>query len=76
MTYRVLDGRLSEKEKFSIVEQFNEDKKIQVLLMTTQVGGLGLNFADVVCSYMSDISIKHRVCCLLFVFYADDSFGA
>ena len=31
------------KKRFSIVQRFNSDPTIEVLLLTTHVGGLGLN---------------------------------
>ena len=37
-----LDGSVPANERFGIVRQFNEDASIDVLLLTTQVGGLGL----------------------------------
>ena len=33
----------SPKERLDIVNKFNEDSLIKVLILTTQVGGLGLN---------------------------------
>ena len=33
----------SGKQRFEIVEQFNNDSSIDVMIMTTAVGGLGLN---------------------------------
>ena len=45
-----LDGNTPAKERGNIVHQFNSDPTISVLLLTTKVGGLGLNLssADVV----------------------------
>lgn len=43
VTYLRLDGSVSPANRFAIVEKFNSDPSIDVLLLTTQVGGLGLN---------------------------------
>lgn len=43
VTYLRLDGSVSPGSRFEIVEKFNSDPSIDVLLLTTQVGGLGLN---------------------------------
>lgn len=43
VTYLRLDGSVSSGSRFEIVEKFNNDPSIDVLLLTTQVGGLGLN---------------------------------
>lgn len=43
VTYARLDGSITSAEKrFSIVQRFNADPSIDVLLLTTSVGGLGL----------------------------------
>ena len=34
------------RQRFGIVEQFNSDPTIQALLLTTHVGGLGLNLTS------------------------------
>lgn len=34
---------MESKKRFSIVQRFNSDPTIEVLLLTTHVGGLGLN---------------------------------
>eukprot|EP00492_Amphilonche_elongata_P005035 TRINITY_DN591_c0_g1_i1.p1 TRINITY_DN591_c0_g1~~TRINITY_DN591_c0_g1_i1.p1 ORF type:complete len:113 (-),score=25.42 TRINITY_DN591_c0_g1_i1:179-517(-) len=41
--YRVLHGGLDEKERFKAAQEFNNDPTIDILLMTTRAGGLGLN---------------------------------
>lgn len=41
-TYRRLDGQTAQHQRAAIVRQFNEDPTIDVLLLTTSVGGLGL----------------------------------
>ncbi|DBA67496.1 TPA: hypothetical protein ACH3X2_001776 [Trebouxia sp. C0005] len=45
-----LDGSVEAKKRFSLVQRFNSDPTIEVLLLTTHVGGLGLNLtsADIV----------------------------
>lgn len=43
VTYMRLDGRTEPRSRQTIVRKFNEDPSIDVLLLTTKVGGLGLN---------------------------------
>lgn len=43
VTYLRLDGSIPPATRIEIVEKFNSDPSIDVLLLTTQVGGLGLN---------------------------------
>jgi TATA-binding protein-associated factor len=43
LQYLRLDGKVPPDTRHSIVEQFNTDDNIKVLLLTTKVGGLGLN---------------------------------
>lgn len=43
VTYLKLDGSIPTNQRQSIVERFNNDPSIDVLLLTTQIGGLGLN---------------------------------
>ncbi|XP_060811361.1 TATA-binding protein-associated factor 172 isoform X2 [Bombus pascuorum] len=43
VTYLRLDGSVQTTQRHSIVTRFNADPSIDVLLLTTQVGGLGLN---------------------------------
>jgi TATA-binding protein-associated factor len=38
-----LDGSVPPGDRFAIVKRFNSDPSIDILLLTTQVGGLGLN---------------------------------
>lgn len=38
-----LDGTVAPSERFGIVKKFNSDPSIDILLLTTQIGGLGLN---------------------------------
>lgn len=43
VTYMRLDGDVNQYDRFSLVEKFNSDPTIDVLLLTVSVGGLGLN---------------------------------
>ncbi|EGV62123.1 hypothetical protein CANTEDRAFT_125677 [Yamadazyma tenuis ATCC 10573] len=43
VTYMRLDGSTDPRDRQKIVRKFNEDPSIDVLLLTTKVGGLGLN---------------------------------
>lgn len=43
VTYMRLDGSTDPRDRQKIVRNFNEDPSIDVLLLTTKVGGLGLN---------------------------------
>ncbi|RSH82478.1 TATA-binding protein-associated factor mot1 [Apiotrichum porosum] len=43
VTYMRMDGATDPRKRHAIVETFNNDPKIDVLLLTTSVGGLGLN---------------------------------
>lgn len=43
VTYMRLDGSVESRDRQSVVKKFNEDPSIDVLLLTTKVGGLGLN---------------------------------
>ncbi|OCT71624.1 TATA-binding protein-associated factor 172 [Xenopus laevis] len=43
VTYLRLDGTIPAGQRHSIVSRFNNDPSIDVLLLTTHVGGLGLN---------------------------------
>lgn len=43
VTYMRLDGSVPGANRQDIVEKFNKDPSIDCLLLTTQVGGLGLN---------------------------------
>lgn len=43
ITYLRLDGSVHPNARQSIVNRFNDDPSIDVLLLTTQIGGLGLN---------------------------------
>lgn len=43
ITYLKLDGSVPTNQRQSIVSRFNNDPSIDVLLLTTKIGGLGLN---------------------------------
>merc|ERR1719288_89745 len=43
VSYLRLDGNVPVAQRHSIVSKFNNDPSIDVLLLTTSVGGLGLN---------------------------------
>ncbi|CAF0894772.1 unnamed protein product [Didymodactylos carnosus] len=43
VTYLRLDGSMSACERFNTVQKFNSDPSIDILLLTTHIGGLGLN---------------------------------
>eukprot|EP01018_Ginkgo_biloba_P007683 Gb_19667 [translate_table: standard] len=46
VTYLRLDGSVEPARRFDIVKAFNSDPTIDVLLLTTHVGGLGLNLTS------------------------------
>ncbi|CAJ1978258.1 unnamed protein product [Sphenostylis stenocarpa] len=46
ITYLRLDGSVAPEKRFEIVKAFNSDPTIDVLLLTTHVGGLGLNLTS------------------------------
>lgn len=43
VTYMRLDGSVDPRDRQKVVKRFNEDPSIDCLLLTTKVGGLGLN---------------------------------
>lgn len=43
LKYLRLDGRVPARRRYAIAEEFNRNDEIKVLLLTTRVGGLGLN---------------------------------
>lgn len=43
LQYLRLDGRVPEKQRSAVVDRFNQDPDVRILLLTTKVGGLGLN---------------------------------
>jgi hypothetical protein len=43
VSYLRLDGSVPASSRHALVTMFNNDPSIDVLLLTTQVGGLGLN---------------------------------
>ncbi|XP_075506033.1 TATA-binding protein-associated factor BTAF1-like isoform X1 [Primulina tabacum] len=46
ITYLRLDGSIQPEKRFEIVKAFNSDPTIDALLLTTHVGGLGLNLTS------------------------------
>lgn len=45
-TYLKMDGSTSIKSRQTIVDRFNHDDKIDIFLLTTRVGGLGINLVS------------------------------
>ena len=43
VSYLRLDGTVAPSDRFNVVKKFNSDPSIDILLLTTQIGGLGLN---------------------------------
>merc|ERR1719199_473813 len=43
VSYLRIDGDVDAVERFNVVQKFNADPTIDVMLLTTSVGGLGLN---------------------------------
>lgn len=43
LSYLRLDGNVEASKRYSLVKQFNDDPSIDVLLLTTSIGGVGLN---------------------------------
>lgn len=41
--FMFLDSSLNGQQRFEAVEKFNSDSSVRVMIMTTAVGGLGLN---------------------------------
>ncbi|CAB9497368.1 CHD3-type chromatin-remodeling factor [Seminavis robusta] len=58
LRYLRLDGRVPVTKRSAIVDAFNNDPSIKLMLLTTRVGGLGLNLtgADTVCFLESDFN--------------------
>jgi len=56
LRYVRLDGRVDPKDRTAVVDRFTNDESIRCMLLTTKVGGLGLNLqaADVVIFLESD----------------------
>lgn len=46
VTYMRMDGSVDPKKRHAIVQTYNADPRIDVLLLTTSVGGLGLNLTS------------------------------
>lgn len=60
VTYLRLDGSVNVNDRHKIVTSFNEDPSIDVLLLTTQIGGLGLNLtgADTVSWNLTSVGFR------------------
>ena len=43
VSYLRLDGTVAPADRFGVVKRFNSDPSIDILLLTTHIGGLGLN---------------------------------
>ncbi|KAH0795468.1 SNF2 family protein [Histomonas meleagridis] len=43
LTYTILDGNVAERDRHKIIDNFNKEDGPDILLLTTSVGGLGLN---------------------------------
>lgn len=46
ISYLRIDGKMDPSERFRVVQRFNSDPSVDVLLLTTHVGGLGLNLTS------------------------------
>ena len=46
LRYLKLDGDVPVHKRFDIVQKFNEDSEYKLLLLTTAVGGVGLNLSS------------------------------
>lgn len=57
VTYLRLDGSISPGVRHNVVTAFNNDPSIDVLLLTTQVGGLGLNLTGADTVSVTDIHV-------------------
>jgi len=59
VTYLRLDGSVPVSQRYALVNRFNVDPSIDTLIMTTTVGGLGLNLtgADTVCIMIYSLPI-------------------
>lgn len=57
VTYLRLDGSVSPGVRHNVVTAFNNDPSIDVLLLTTQVGGLGLNLTGADTVSVTDLHV-------------------
>ncbi len=46
LNYLRIDGKINASKRFSIVNQFNNDPDCHLILVTTTVGGVGLNLSS------------------------------
>lgn len=44
--YLKLDGKVQVSKRYAIINKFNEDSECKIMLLTTSVGGLGLNLTS------------------------------
>lgn len=54
--YLRLDGRVPEGKRADVVDMFNRDESVRILLLTTRIGGLGLNLTGKVAVKSTSIS--------------------
>ena len=66
--YLRLDGKVPSNLRNSVVNQFNQDANIKVLLLTTKVGGLGLNLTGMYLSIFFRIYFYMLLHALNFLF--------
>jgi len=64
VTYLRLDGSISPGMRHDVVTAFNNDPSIDVLLLTTQVGGLGLNLTGADTVSTASICITSLIGCV------------
>lgn len=60
LEYLRLDGRVPSGQRGEIVDRFNEDRNIKVLLLTTKIGGLGLNLTGKTSESSSNFIYTHN----------------
>jgi len=54
VSYRRLDGSMSQQDRSKAISQFNTDNKVQVLLLSLKAGGVGLNLTTASTCLMID----------------------
>lgn len=60
VSYLRLDGSVPVSQRFSLVNRFNMDPSIDTLIMTTQVGGLGLNLTGADTVYNINLKLRAK----------------
>lgn len=63
LRYLRLDGSIPENQRSAIVDQFNQDIGIQVLILTSKAGGLGLNLTGEIT--LSFVLVTPFMCALI-----------